>query len=249
MTNKAILVVAIAAVLAVMLTSESTQSKTPAVVPQPTQAYKLEVPQKYDKLLIYTHGAGENIQKIQADTQKRAIFEVLKTEGYIIAYSDAHGNNWGNQASLDDYNQLYRYIASKYRFKSVTMLSQSMGGIDGLELVSERTIPVQCWAGIYPATNLAGIYDQNLIKQIAAAYANKDSEKYNPINLSNYNIPMKIYASTGDTVVPTRTNTELFSKAHPHVQWVHTTGDHGDDTNFQPADIANFYQQCLRRGE
>lgn len=213
-----------------------------------SQVFKTEVPSHYDKLLIYFHGAGETVNSIANDPQKRPIFDRLESQGYIVAYSRAHGLVWGNETSLNDYRQLYAYLTSKYKIKSTVFLGQSMGGIPSLELVSQGQIPVKCWAGIYPAINLDALYDLGNHPELSTIYPNKSGlTEHNPILMDNYHIPMRIYASPGDTSVPTSTGTQLFVDAHKNVSWVKTTGDHGDSSNFQTDDLVNFYNNCLEK--
>lgn len=242
-----IFTVIVLAIISVFLLNQPKEASPPVKpIPTPNQPYTVEVPTNYDKLLIYFHGSGETIESIKADTQKRPIFDRLKSEGYIVAYSNAHGNAWGNQASVDDYKQLSDYLHNKYKITDTVFLSQSMGGLAGLQTVANGNVPVSCWAGIYPAINIEALDALGIHPSITTAFPDKSQiKKHSPIHRTNYDIPMRIYASTGDTIVPTASNTESFVTANPQVEWVKTVGDHGDQSNFQARDLANFYKNCL----
>lgn len=242
-----IFTVIVLAIISVFLLNQPKETNPPVKsVPRPSQPYTVEVPANYDKLLIYFHGSGETIESIKADTQKRPIFERLKSEGYIVAYSNAHGNAWGNQASVNDYKQLSDYLHHKYTIIDTVFLSQSMGGLAGLQTVANGNVPVKCWGGIYPAIDIEALDALGIHPNIKTAFPDKSQiKKHNPIHRTAYDIPMRIYASTGDTIVPTASNTEPFVATNPRVEWVKTVGDHGDQSNFQVDDLASFYKECL----
>lgn len=213
---------------------------------RPAQPFAIEVPAKPRHILIYFHGHGATIQTISTDPLTRPLFDALLANGYIIAYSNAHGNAWGNAASIEDYKQLSMYLQETFQIQDTVFLSESMGGLAGLMLVAQHQVPVRCWAGIYPVTNTTDYHDPRRQAEILAAHANDNIDALNPIEqpASSFTIPMRIYASPRDTVVPVATNTEKLLPLLRDGTWVRTTGEHGDKSNFQVDDLVHFFNTC-----
>ena len=83
------------------------------------------------------HGAGERIDNAFRDPAKQEIFRTLLDGGYALAMTDAHGDNWGNPASVQD--QLALVAALRERgLRDVYVLALSMGGLNGLQLLGRR---------------------------------------------------------------------------------------------------------------
>jgi hypothetical protein len=212
-------------------------------------------------LVVYHHGVGENEDAWLADTLKDTVRDALLADGYILAGSNAHDENWGNAASVADYNALYADAAARFTLTKVMFLSQSMGGLSGLNCVVDSTIPVAGWAGIYPVCSLADMFANNAgayAAAIRAAYGiAADGSDYaaktagcDPLLVAatEYTIPMRFYASAADTVVGKTANSDAMS-AHvadntPEESVVVCSGDHGDPSHFQPSDLIAFFERC-----
>ena len=228
---------------------------------------QIRLPAGYDStvatpVILYHHGVGGNEDAPFRDTNLRATTLALLAAGYVVASSDAGNDldnwgNWGNQAAIDSYLSLYKYVHSQITVSGVLVLSQSMGGLTGLLSIAAGDISVDGWAGIYPACNLAdmytGVYSGNIdtAYSISGDYAAKTAG-HDPLLLpasSWSGVPMRFYASPSDTVVDSANNSDAFSALVagdvPESTVVAATGDHGDASHFQNADLIAFFARCL----
>ena len=215
-------------------------------------------------VIFYVHGAGEDQTGLVTETVKFACRDALLDAGYILAGSAAHGAaNWGNQPSVDDYNALDLYIRANYNVKSVALWGQSMGGLDTLSAIAQGKFPVSGALLTYPVCNLANLHLLGVYTSaINAAYGITGAGIYTYANqtygmdpclkaaTAYRDIPMRFYASAGDTVVPKANNTDVLraivanSRAESTV--VLCTGNHGDASHFQPSDYVAFFARCFR---
>ena len=215
-------------------------------------------------LVIYAHGAGETERGMLTDSLKSATVTAMINAGYILAGSAAHGTqNWGNQASVDDYADLYNYCAQNYNVGKVIVWGQSMGGLDSLLTLAENKVPnVVGWIGTYPVCNLANLYSLGtytgaintayaITGTAPATYANQTyghdpSLKWGAAFRS---LPMRFYASPGDSVVPKANNTDVLAALVTTSSREHSvvvcSGNHGDPSHFQPSDYLAFMSRCL----
>ncbi|MEA2143451.1 MAG: hypothetical protein QOI64_1881 [Solirubrobacteraceae bacterium] len=202
------------------------------------------------KVVIYTHGAGERISNTFRDPRKEPILRALLDDGYALAMSDAHGDNWGNAASERD--QLALVAALRERgLRDIYVLALSMGGFNGLQLL-ER-VPVKAWAGIFPACDLASVYALGLYRgQIRDAYGRTGPRlgdliaRRSPVDFDPPDgLPMRFWASPGDRVIPKRENTDacaaLARDRGARVEVTTTTGDHGDPSNYDAAGVLRLF--------
>jgi hypothetical protein len=195
-------------------------------------------------LVIYHHGRGEVARAIK-DKPKGGIAPLLLTHGYTITACDAAGNNWGNQAGLDEYDKLTRDLAGN--FDCLLILAQSMGGISGLlSAIDGRTPKLAGWYGIAPAVNLAACNSMaDLRPSIVAAGAHRD-----PLLIEASRYPVIRYraaVSYGDPLVQRAENWDrlgLHLPGKPEASTLDATGDHGDSSHFNAADVLAFYERC-----
>lgn len=212
-------------------------------------------------LVIYHFGMGETSTAPMTDTRKNALIEAVRVAGYIVASTSDHGNNCGNAAGLADYIELLNYCVDIWKVNRIIHLSQSMGGLSGLLTASNRTLPVRGWAGIYPVCNLQNFHDNvTFTADVRTAYgiAGDDSDYatktagHDPVLLSASlygGLRMRFYASPDDVVVPKVDNSDVMSalvagKAAENTIVV-CSGDHGDPSHFQSADLISFLDRCV----
>jgi len=234
-----------------ILSGQAVEILLPETAPTPAESN--------GRLVIYHHGSGENQTSMRTDTRKTTIKEAMLNDGYTIASSNAHGSNWGNPASVDDYETLVAYMLANYTFTHVLHLSQSMGGLSGLTTVAGGVAQADGWAGIYPACNLADIYGIGVYASaIDTAYGIPGTGDYatqtagsDPVLRAASaftGIPMRFYASPSDTVTPKATNSDemaaLVAAETPEETVVACTGPHGDASHFQPSDLLDFWDRC-----
>ncbi len=208
-------------------------------------------------LVLYHHGRGEDWHTIETGLAAPELSCALGASGYMIAASHAHGNNWGSEQAVADYVKLYRAIAAQRRIRGVMFLSVSMGGLTGLVTLARGLIPdVRAWAGIYPVTNLGYAYfeDERTTGQVEKAYRGPPSPEQDPsvIDPARFRgIPMLIWASDEDTRVPMAENAVRFLErlGNPsNARLIVTEGEHGDPSNFDPAELVAFFDLVRRNG-
>jgi hypothetical protein len=207
-------------------------------------------------LILYHHGAQEDHTAPLADALKKSTIRRLAQSGWIIASSDAHSENWGNQAAVDDYHELLGYVFANYNIHTngTIVLSQSMGGLSGLHQCTMRTAGnvetnISSWFGVYPACSLSNVYQNaSFTSEINTAYGitgtppndySTATAGFDPLLMSASSfsgLRMWWTASSGDTVVPQAANTDAM-RTHLTGQMVdlglrEATGDHGDTSHF-----------------
>jgi len=207
-----------------------------------------------EKVVVYTHGAGETIDYTFRDPRENEIFATLLDAGYALAATDAHGDNWGNLASERDQVALVAELRER-GLRDVYVLALSMGGLNGLQLLDR--VPVRAWAGIFPACDLASVWDLGLYRgQIRAAYGLGASASprgvlrgRSPVAFDPPDgLPMRFWASTGDRIIPSRENTDacaaLARRRGARVEVTATRGDHGDPSNYDAAGILRLFESA-----
>jgi pimeloyl-ACP methyl ester carboxylesterase len=206
------------------------------------------------KVVIYTHGSGENVENIFRDPAKQEIFRTLLRAGYALAADDAHGNNWGNPASRRDALDLVAAVRRR-GFRDIYVIALSMGGFNGLQLLD--AVPIKAWAGIFPACDLASVYAVGLYPgQIRSAYGVRHGASVrdairdrSPVAVDPPpGLPMRFWASPDDRVIPKRANTDvcaaLARRAGADVEVTTTRGDHGDASNYDAAGILRLFDSA-----
>lgn len=213
-------------------------------------------------VVIHTHGSGETETGLISDSRKFACRDALINAGYILAASNARGNNWGNQASVDDYAALEKYLRTNYNVKGVALWGQSMGGLDALSVITQGKIAVVGALLTYPVCSLANLYGLGTYTSAIntaygitgtgiATYSNKTygmDPALKPANAFK-DMPMRFYASSGDTVVPKSANTDVMrsivASTRTEAEIIVCTGEHGDASHFQASDYLAFFGRCF----
>lgn len=211
-------------------------------------------------VIMYHHGVGETETALYADALKATCVQALLTAGYILCGSNAHGDNWGNAASLTDYLNLWTRVSAAYNTSSLCFWSQSMGGLSGLLSLRNATFTVKGWLGTYPVTNLSNMYGAGAgtyFASIETAYGFSGNANYaaattghdpNLLSASGFLVPKdRMYSSAADTVVAKASNATLMKAIFAldsHVNsnvLIDTSGDHGDASNFVPTEYVAFF--------
>lgn len=192
-------------------------------------------------VVIYHHGASETAVSVFTDLQKRPLITALLSSGYAVAADDAHGDNWGNDASTADYDRLAVDLAERIQVDHVLVLAQSMGGLSGLRSLS-RTPNVAAWAGIYPVVNLTTTArSARFAASVKAAYGRTPPPEANPLS-ADVRVPLLAWASAEDTWVPKAENAD---RLRGNVTVVTATGEHGDGSHFDAERLVAFYKAAL----
>lgn len=247
-------------VLAVALTACGTTGIKPTVLPGIAKGGRVETTtvagqsvtilhpktRQTTKVVVYMHGNEELGDAIATSPDKERVVRGLLEAGYTVAASDAHGNNWGNPASVTDQRVLMRTLRAR-GLTDIYVLAQSAGGLDALATLNEKG--VRAWAGIYPVCDLRSVYRLGVYREVIdAAY---DSAPRRVVAIPDrLRIRFILWASPQDTQVPKTQNADVcarrFRTAGAHVTEISTTGDHGDPSNFDAAQIVKFFDRAPR---
>jgi hypothetical protein len=212
-------------------------------------------------VILYAHGVGEDQTGLTSDSLKTACVNALADAGYILAGTSDSG--WGAPAAVDYYAALDKYVRDNYNVSNVCIWSQSMGGFCGLLAIAQgRVKGVVGWLGTYPwvsmsDANASGAYGASFKSAFGITgaglmtYANQ-TYGHDPVLLaakSYRNIPMRMYASSGDTVVSKTANSDvlrtLVLSSCRESTVVACSGDHGDASHFVSAEYVAFFQRCF----
>lgn len=199
-------------------------------------------PHRTAKIVVYVHGAGENQDVMLTDPLKQPLTVALLDHGYSIAASYAHGENWGDPASVEDYIRLIAMLRAE-GLTQVYILAQSMGGLDALQLIPREKITA--WAAIYPVANVRSVA-RTLPRPDAAIRRARTVATLSPAHVADARgLPMIFWASPHDTFVLKRFNTDVAAaealRDGAHVRVLSTTGQYGDPSNFQPGRLLAFF--------
>lgn len=200
-----------------------------------------------NKVVLYTHGAGEDEDAPVVDALKIPTINAFLKEGWGVISALAAGENWGNQASLTDYYALIAWAKTIYNFTNVVIFAQSMGGCSGLQLFMTDS-QFNKLLGIYPVCNLRNMFDAVTYKAaIKTAFNFSNDADYatataghDPMLLSGASLggrKMELVASAADTVVSKTNNTTLYNTnfgALATITVITATGNHGDTSHFSP---------------
>lgn len=198
------------------------------------------------RLALYSHGSGETIDTVLQDQQKAPILAGLLQRGFAVAASDDYGANWGNQASVDQLVHVQTVAAKRAHTSRTVLLAQSMGGLDAF-LAAPRLRGLDAVVGIFPVCDVQSIWERrSFTAPINVAYG-ATSESAPAALASRSPVPLPrgtwkglrllLFASPTDMVVPKASNADACAaaaaKVGARVTSVTTTGNHGDDSNFQ----------------
>lgn len=198
------------------------------------------------RLVLYLHGTGQLASSLLTDEQNAPQAAALLGAGYTVAGSDAHGDAWGNPDSVKDYLDLLGYARQNATFTSLYLLAESAGGIAGLELLNTpETGPVAGFAGIYPVCSLGSITSLSESIHSAWGFGTNDAIKnLSPPPITGA-VPMLLWASPEDTVVPKAQNADLCASTTEagggNAEVIATHGEHGDVSNFDSARLIEFF--------
>lgn len=219
-------------------------------------------------LIVVFHEFGETHADVLGTyTPRDIMFTNIINQGWILASSDAHGNNWGNQAALDDYVQTLTFALTNYHItpNKVVAYCGSMGGLPSLLTVLNRTgvkTNYHGWFGVYPVCNLSAIYTNTsnfYQSSVNAAYNIPGGGNYatqtaghEPGFISNTNLFGSAFlfsASVSDTIAIQSQNTDLerASIVGPPVEntLFQATGAHADASHYNVASATNFLNRVL----
>lgn len=214
-------------------------------------------------LAVYFHGQGDTSGGRIDDPTMIA----LRDAGFATMTCDFHGNNWGNQAAINDLADLLAWVTAGVTVGPVLLFGASMGGLASLNALHRGALAsydVRGWYGTMPACNLAVAYavpTNNFTTQIRTAYGFASdagyaaaTAGYDPV-LAGSSFPLIRYrflASPEDTLVTKEGHTDVMREALPdgvrENSLLVTSGAHGHISHWNAADISKFALRCLADG-
>lgn len=124
-------------------------------------------------LVLFMHGLDSNQDQLLTNGGLRPVRDALLSAGYALMASDAHGDNAGNPASVQDQYDAYSDARTVLRISApVYVLAFSMGGLDALLVAAKHVIPgLQALALLSPATDQQAFLKGRFGSKIAAAFS------------------------------------------------------------------------------
>jgi hypothetical protein len=182
------------------------------------------------------------------------------TNGYLYAAGQFGGFQWDNPTAQTAVENLVAHLVANYGVTSLVMTGGSAGGPIGLLKATQgfTGVTVKGWHGIFPVCDLATAHgNANLTASINAAFpsyptgtAGRDPILF-PATAFN-GLRIRCMGSLSDVTVPVNQHGDaLVTLATGHATeatCIHTTGDHGDPSNFTPAladDFVAFLGRCF----
>ncbi len=195
-------------------------------------------------LAVFVHGSGQGRYTILRDRRDYVVARELVQHGYLVLAPDAGGRAWGDPASVADYRRAIARTVSAYPVRDVFLMAESMGGLATMQLaaVEPRVRAATAW---YPVCDLRTMaHNPRFAAAIASAWGEASRAAVSPVAVPR--IPLMVWASAHDTVVPAATNAAhcvaADRAAGGEATYIHTTGDHGDPSNFQPLTVLHFFE-------
>jgi hypothetical protein len=217
---------------------------TAKVIDDPAAGSVLVVPARpTGGLAVFVHGSGQSRYSILRDRRDFGVARELVAHGYLLLAADAGGRAWGDATSVADYRRLIAATVRAHRVHDVFLMAESMGGLATMQLAAQ--VPaVRAVTAWYPVCDLRSMQDRpRFAAAIAKAWTSRDRKVVSPVAVPR--VPLMVWASDADTVVPAARNAAVCAAegraAGGAVTYVRTDGDHGDPSNFRPADVLAFF--------
>lgn len=193
-------------------------------------------------LVVFVHGAGQDRWALVTQRKETGVAHALSEAGFTILTADAGLKAWGNPASVRDYSVLIDRTKTRYHLRDVFLMGESMGGLATMQLGLSRS-DVRAVVAWFPVCDLSTMRERGFQATINRAWAGRSRAAVTPVAVGDR--PMLVWASAADTVVDAATNAAVCvaeaRRAGAQVTYFHTSGDHGDPSNYDPATIVEFF--------
>jgi pimeloyl-ACP methyl ester carboxylesterase len=261
-------VAAVAAVLVAATLSGCASSSTTAVTPAPARSVRPVVPadlraagaQVLDDdassslvvvpkrsnggLVVFLHGWGQTRWSLLSRREEASVASAVSDAGFTLLAADAGGKAWGDPASLADYERLIARTRQRYDLQDVFLMGESMGGLATMQL-ARRLNDVRAATAWFPVCDLRTMQQARFQDTIRSAWAGRSRSAVSPVAVGD--TPLLVWASAADTVVDATTNAAVCvdeaKAAGAEVTYFHTTGEHGDPSNYDPATVVAFFER------
>lgn len=208
-------------------------------------------------LVVFMHGLDSDQNQIADDEQLETIGGVLVKAGYAIASSNAHGNNLGNPVSVRDQRRVVRDARRHLPpFHEIDILAFSMGGLDALlTAASHRMKGLHALALISPAVDQRTFATGQFTGQLRDAFGDPGTSGIaTALRHSDPLLqPVRRYRgyryhfwhSPDDQTVPASQSIAMvkyLATGGIHAPLTPLTGDHGDLSVLDPADVVHLFE-------
>jgi len=203
------------------------------------------------RLVVYAHGYDGRADAVLSEDRFGGLAAGLVAEGYAVASSDAAGNAWGDDASVEAYAELAATATAGTGATDVFLVAESMGGLAAARLVGERRIEgLRAYAGIYPLCDLSSVYD-DFRESVDAAYGSAVPQALaglSPVALDGA-VPVLFWASPDDVTVVKERNADVCAAQvvadGGSAVVVETDGRHLDPSNFDLPGLLGFFDSAV----
>lgn len=251
---------------------------TDSASPSPQQI-RVWQPASYDtatnigNLIVYVHGHGsggvENYPwDAGGDTNiSLGYFAALVASNYTVLSSALGGGDgtWGSPFSVQSIENALQWYRARFAYSNLYLIGDSAGGPTVLNFIASHQEKVSGVVLHYPVCAISNMYVSGWNANIDTAFGGGSSSEFqgmDPLYRDPrffYGVPMRIYASSSDTIVSKALNSDLLvaklggtvnanvtnAAFSPEVDEIATSGNHGDDSNFQVANDVAFFNRCL----
>lgn len=199
---------------------------------------------------LYFHGQGSNYNH----KMDSSWLDALRRDGWVVASSMFHRENWGNPVSTADTMALWDWAEEQGGGEVKLYIGASMGGTTSLNalLHADRTAP--CWYGVKPAVDMATMDNvPGANRYISQAYGGRPYPRdRNPIDsaykLARTGTQFRFVASPRDPYVPFELNTQAMvdrlTEFGGDVSLRVVDGPHDDPSHYSAHDIVAFANAC-----
>ncbi len=195
-------------------------------------------------LVVFLHGWGQTRWSLLSRRQEAGVAHAVSEAGFTILAADADGKAWGDARSVADYRGLIERTQRKYRLRDVFLMGESMGGLATMQL--GRELPaVRASTAWFPVCDLRTMHEPRFQGTIRGSWRGVSRAPVSPVRVGD--TPLLVWASPADTIVHAATNAavcvEEAKAAGAEVTYFHTTGEHGDPSNYQPSTVVQFFEK------
>ena len=195
-------------------------------------------------LVVFVHGWGQDRWSLLARRPESGVVHALAGSGFTVLAADGGLKAWGDPASVADYRRLIESTQQRYGLRDVFLMGESMGGLATMQLA--RALPqVRAVTAWYPVCDLSTMHERRFQESIREAWRGRSRAVVSPVAASDK--PLLVWASPDDTVVHAATNAAVCvdeaRRAGASVTYFHTSGEHGDPSNFSPEAVVDFFRQ------
>jgi len=212
-------------------------------------------------LVIWCHQHG-GTEAISASFFAYPIIHAAVNEGYIVAASRMHSDNWGNAAALTDLTNLYNYVNGLWPVSKVILIGASMGGLATALAIPYAAVPnIKGCIGIDAVFDLANMHaNASYTTSVRTAYAVAGDGSDYASKTSGHDpmlrpaadfgaIPWRFYVTDADTLVPPASHSDAFSAkiaaTVPEEVVIRHLEGHLAPPGVRPKDVIAFIKRCI----